>query len=201
MHKPHPHLSILLATGLLAGCGTGEQPPQQPPTPEQAAKPTPSNTYPLTEQAAGPVQLGMAISEIITSLPDIQTSMETDSSGVQWVNIQQNNEPLLSVMVEKPSHRVSVIRVLSPRFVTKQGVQVGENLQSASEKLGGLRSIQLTEVESREFATFQRAPETMVFQVTNPNGGTAGVYQNDKTETNLTAPSATIHSIWLVQGD
>lgn len=182
---------------LLAGCGAEDVPPPATPLAPNNATPLLDN-YTITSGAAGGVQLGMPSAEILAKFPAATAQLELDSDRVEWVNLSYQNEPLISIMLDKNTHTASLIRVLSPRFHTEQGVRVGENLQSASDKLGGLNEIQWTEIESREFATFNKAPDNMVFQVVAA-AGTAGIYKNGETSTTLASPSAAIHSIWLMQ--
>lgn len=191
-------ISMLIVPLLLNGCGGDTvDPGKQPPPAEQSASQLLSN-YTITTGSAGPVQLGMPSAEILAALPGVTAGVELDGEGIEWMTLSMNNETLMNVMLDKNTHTASLIRVLSPRFATAEGVRVGENLQSAGDKLGGLTEIQWTEVESREFATFANVPASMVFQVIS-NEGTAGVYSNGETITTLASASAAIHSIWLMQ--
>lgn len=189
-------IGILVLPLLLNGCGGGTDSDKQPPPAEQAPVQTLSS-YAITAGSAGPVQLGMPSSEILAAMPGVTAGIELDGEGIEWMTLSMNGETLMNVMLDKNTHAANLIRVLSPRFNTEQGIKVGENLQSAGEKLGGLTEIQWTEIESREFATFANAPASMVFQVIG-NDGTAGVYSNGETTTTIASASATIHSIWLM---
>lgn len=197
MRKLPLHYLLWLPLCLLAGCGAEDVPAPATPLAPSSATPLLDN-YAITSGAAGGVQLGMPSAEILAKFPTATAQLELDSDRVEWVNLSYQTEPLMSIMLDKNTHTASLIRVLSPRFRTEQGVSVGENLQSASDKLGGLSEIQWTEIESREFATFNKAPDNMVFQVVAATG-TAGIYKNGETSTTLASPSATIHSIWLMQ--
>lgn len=190
-------ISVLVVPLLLNGCGGDTAGPgKQPPPAEQSAGQL--SNYTITTGSAGPIQLGMPSAEILAALPGVTAGVELDGEGIEWMTLSMNNETLMNVMLDKNTHTASLIRVLSPRFATAEGVRVGENLQSAGDKLGGLTEIQWTEVESREFATFANMPTTMVFQVIS-NEGTAGVYSNGETITTIASASAAIHSIWLMQ--
>jgi hypothetical protein len=198
MRRTGLSVGILVVPLLLNGCGTDDlETGKQPPATEQQAGQL-LNNYTITAGSAGPVQLGMPSAEILAALPGVTAGVELDGEGIEWMSLRMNGETLMNVMLDKNTHTASLIRVLSPRFTTEQHVKVGENLQSAGEKLGGLTEIQWTELESREFATFANAPATMVFQVIG-NEGTAGVYSNGETITTIASASATIHSIWLMQ--
>lgn len=176
---------------LLGGCDESQQAAQQPPM--QNATP-----YLITGTSAGPVQLGMNMNEVLIALPEATSENSPDGEGINWVGIKMHDETIMSLLLDESDHTVSLIRVFSPEFATEQGVRVGENLQSVVEKLNGLNEIQSTEIESREFATFRNSPQSMEFQVVGGDGS-AGVYSNNETITTIASPSATIHSIWIVE--
>jgi hypothetical protein len=194
--------SLVVLPLFLSGCGADNTDPQQTasqaPLANTPATPPSVDYYTITDTSAGPVQLGMLSSDILALIPDAKATIEQDAEGIEWMTLSVDSEALMNIMLDRSTHSVSLIRIISPRFITKQGVKVGENLQSVGEKLGGLREIQLTEIESREFATFTNAPVTMVFQVVGKNS-TAGIYPSAETITAVAAPSATIHSIWLME--
>lgn len=190
---------VLLFAALLQGC--------EPDNPDEVAHAgdaqqvtAPATTaeinFTITADAAGPVKIGMPVADIMTALPGAVAKVEMDGGGVEWTAISLNGEVLMNIVQDR--NAVALIRVLSPRLQTEKGVKVGENLQSAGEKLGGLTEIQWTEIESREFATFANSPANVVFQVIGDDG-TAGVYQNGEIITNIASSSATIHSIWIME--
>ncbi|UOG92695.1 MAG: hypothetical protein L3K52_02940 [Candidatus Thiothrix sulfatifontis] len=191
---------LLLVPLLLNGCGTDTADPQSS-TQRQPNAPiaeTLLDRYPITDTSAGAIQLGMLSTDIPAAMPGADAAVEQDGDGIEWMTLKMNGEALMNIMLDRSTHTANLIRILSPRFITAQGVKVGENLQSVGEKLGGLKEIQWTEIESREFATFNNSPVTMVFQVI-ANNGMAGIYPTGEAITTVAASSATIHSIWLMQ--
>ncbi|MFN3786324.1 MAG: hypothetical protein ACK4RS_05735, partial [Thiothrix sp.] len=129
------HYLLWLPLCLLAGCGTEDKSPPATPLASKSATPL-LDRYAITSDAAGGVRLGMSSGEILAEFPAATAQLELDSDRVEWVNLSYPNEPLMSIMLDRNTHTASLIRVLSPRFRTEQGVSVGENLQSASDKLG-----------------------------------------------------------------
>ena len=185
---------------LLNGCGSGENDhvsDQQQTAPQQQAS-SEEAIYKITNEAAGTVQLGMSSAEILAAFPSVTAKTEKDGEGITWMTLNLKGESLMSVLLDEYDHTAVLIRVTSPKFVTEQGVRVGENLHSAAEKLGGLTEIQWTEMESREFASFANEPKNVDFQVAAADG-TAGVYNDNETVTNVIAPKAYVHSIWLTE--
>lgn len=196
-------IACLISVPLLAtGCGDDDHTSNKAaPTPQQtvshAVKPGKGSNTLITPNGAGVVTLGMAMKDVQTALPETTSKTEKDGEGIEWINIESKDGILMSLLLNE-EHTVSLIRIFSPQYHTQQGVSVGENLQSAADKFGGLTEIQSTEIESREFATFKNAPEHMEFQVIGKDG-TAGVYSNDETSTVIAAPSASVHSIWVME--
>lgn len=201
-------ISGLLCLGL-AGCDQEQQGVDTPRTvmaqPSNDKEPIEATvSYQITADAAGPVQLGMQSADVLAVLPNATGSIEQDAEGIEWMTLRMESEVLMNLVLDR--NMVALIRVLSPRFSTKQGVKVGENLQSAGEKLGGLTEIQWTEIESREFATFGNTPPNLAFQVISDDQGadgvkegTAGIYANGETITSHASSAAVIHSIWIME--
>jgi hypothetical protein len=187
----------LLLPLLLNGCGADDMGAPAAPS-QQHSKAQTLDSYLITEKAAGVVQLGMLSADILTVLPGVTATSEKDAEGIEWMTLNQNGEKLMNIMLDRNSHAANLIRVISPRFVTEQGVKVGENLQSVGEKLGGLTDIQWTVGESREFATFTNMPPSMIIQVVGKEGN-AGIYPNGETITTVADASARVHSIWLME--
>ncbi len=199
----HNHLlTLLMGFSLLAGGCNQENDNSKPPaadnppqTGQQSA--TQAGSFTITSNSAGVVQLGMTLNEVLAVLADATSKTSQDGEGVEWTDINIKDETVMSVMLNE-DQSISLIRVFSPKFTTEQGVRVGENIQSAADKLGGLSEIQSTEIESREFATFKNSSPNIQFQVVGKDGS-AGVYANAETTTSIASPSATIQSIWVLE--
>ncbi|MBJ6611491.1 MAG: hypothetical protein JG718_14110 [Candidatus Thiothrix moscowensis] len=178
---------------LLGGCdnSSGDKPPA-------SVQQNANSRYLISSTAAGAVQLGMNLNEVLIALPNATSSNEQDGEGITWAAITVHGEIIMRLMLDDADHTVNLIRVFSPEYKTEQGVHVGENLQSVADKLGGLTEIQATEIESREFATFKNSPQNVEFQVVGRDGS-AGVYANSGTSTSIASPSATIHSVWIME--
>lgn len=197
-------VTLMVGFSLLAGgCDQGKDDNHSLSAPESAAQNSQhpageqEDSFTITSNAAGVVQLGMTLNEVLAVLADATSKTEQDGEGIEWTNINIKDEAVMSVLLNE-DQSISLIRVFSPKFSTGQGVRVGENIQSAADKLGGLSEIQATEIESREFATFKNASPNVEFQVVGKDSS-AGVYANAETTTSIASPSATIHSIWIVE--
>ena len=193
-------ISLLLSVSvLLNGCGEDKTPaaPAASPTSTSSTQTPIAPNRTLTSTAAGTVQLGMSLSEAIAALPNATSNTAADGEGIEWIEIAVEGKTLMSVLLNE-DHTISLIRVFSPQFATPEGVAVGETVQSAADKLGGLTGIDFTEIESREFAKFKDMPDNTDFQVMGKDG-MAGVYANGETATVTASPAATISSIWIME--
>lgn len=197
-------VALMIGFSLLTGgCDQGKDNKHPLSTPESAAQTgqhpegKQEGSFAITSNAAGVVQLGMTLNEVLAVLADATSKTTQDGDGIEWADINIKDETVMSVLLND-DQTIALIRVFSSKFSTEQGVRVGDNIQSVADKLGGLAEIQSTEVESREFATFKNAPSNLEFQVIGKDG-TAGVYANAETTTSIASPSATIHSIWIVE--
>lgn len=201
MLRKHLIISLLSLTAALAGCGddnsAGKLTSNAQPNAATQTAPISNKKLLITDNAAGVVQLGMSLTDALTALPDATSKVEADGEGIEWTTIEIKGQAVMSVLLNE-DQSISLIRVFSPQFTTAQGVTVGENLQSAADKLGGLTEIQSTEIEAREFATFKNSPKNMEFQVIAKDGR-AGIYAKDESLTANASPTATIHSIWIVE--
>lgn len=188
-------LSLLLSAGfLLAACDSNKT---ESAITAETVKTPPTKQQIITQTGVGSVQLGMGLDEAIATLPDASSKTSQEGEGITWTDIQVKGETLMSVLLDD-DHSISLIRVLSPQFATEQGVAVGDKVQVAADKLGGLISIDATEIEAREFANFQNIPPQIQFQVAGKDG-TAGVYADGETTTSVASPTATIQSIWIME--
>ncbi len=193
-------ISLLTLPLLLTGCGDKADHVSAPGQQQAASAPrSVKSEYSISNKGVGLIQLGMTSSEILAAFPKALAKTEKDGEGMTWMILTLNDEELMRILLDEYDHAAVLIRVTNPKFVTEQGVRVGENLQSAGEKLGGLTDIQWTEIESREFASFAAQPSNIDFQVEGENGGTAGVYNSDETITTTASPLAHIQSIWLTE--
>jgi len=94
---------------------------------------------------------------------------------------------------------IDVIRVLDSRCETSQGVHAGMPVAEVEKRYGRLLRIFRSEIESREFAEFEKRPNWADLQVTglNPDGALAALYPSGKSCASKYAPGARIQSIWI----
>ena len=91
-----------------------------------------------------------------------------------------------------------MLQTSSPTCSTVSGVRPGMTLQAAAGKLGRVKQIMQSEIEAREFATFERQPAWLTIQVED-----AGRYRpaddGPPRSTSRYRPNSKILSLWIGQ--
>jgi hypothetical protein len=90
--------------------------------------------------------------------------------------------------------KIDMIRVFDAACATRDGVHPGMPLADVAKRYGRLKRLMVTEIESREYADFERQPPWLLIQVGN---GQAGVYPPGKRCTSNYASAAHIASLWV----
>ena len=217
--------SLLLATGLLAGC-TGSS---KPPTAVSSAAPIASPASPLPSPSAstaspsapaaesslisakgiGAAQLGMSLAALKQTLGSDTTFTVKSPFMVDFdaIAVQKGGEVqyyILYLAKQSFSDRDVIQGLLTDnsKFQTAEGVGAGTTLQKAMQVYGKVTLSYNTQNEGREYAQFDRQPApNLSFATGNGNTQTAGTYPSPTGEYNQThdfKPDAKIKSILLV---
>lgn len=129
-------------------------------------------------------------------------------SGIAKISLQEGGEELMTIYAgeEDPDSKIDenaeiiFIEVWSPLLKTAEGIKPGMTISQAEKTIGDLREIFMSEIESREFASFTDQPSGMTFRVTHDRGS-AGKYRGDTMTTTRYTPGATILSIEVSGSD
>lgn len=162
---------------------------------------TGNSEFLITASSAGPVALGMTINEARDAMPGATFERSSDGEGIAYVAVVENGETLMELHTgeydpDTPINgdaKIEFLQVWSPRFQTADGIGAGTPVSVADAAFGGVAEIIMSEIESREYATFREQPSGLHFRLTNENN-TAGDYQGDNI-TNRYLPGASIFVI------
>lgn len=132
-----------------------------------------AKTYAITSTSAGPVELGMTVAQVRVAVRPWKLSRTSDGEGVALIAVKSGNDVVMTLYADEPdpdakineNARIELIHVQAGNFVTAKGVHQGMLLKVAEKKYGKIKHIMLTEIESREFATFTNHPKNLDFQV------------------------------------
>lgn len=162
----------------------------------------------ITANSAGVVKLGMTIAQVREAVKPATVSRTSDGEGIALVEISQGEVPLMSLFAgeEDPNAAINeeavvqFIEVSNAGFTTVEGIHPGSPLADAESKYGKVREVMLSEIESREFADFERQPSGLTFRVIN-DSDTAGIYAEGERTTTRHRPGSTIHTISVFGGN
>jgi hypothetical protein len=154
----------------------------------------------ITHKSIGAVRLGMTIAQARKALHGFTIKFSQDGEGVDLAEVNRGGKLVMTLYVsgEKISERskIETIRVFDEAYKTADGVRVGISLSEVEKEYGTLKEIIMSEIESREFATFANQPQGIDFQFVSKNGN-AGIYAEGERKTIRYEPSAHVESIWI----
>lgn len=162
----------------------------------------------ITANSVGPIKLGMTIAQARANAPGTIFERTSDGEGIAKISVQEGGEELMTIYAgeEDPDSKINenaeivFIEVWSPLLKTAEGIKPGMTISQAEKTIGDLREIFMSEIESREFASFTDQPSGMTFRVTHDRGS-AGKYRGDTMTTTRCTPGATILSIEVSGSD
>jgi hypothetical protein len=113
---------------------------------------------------AGGAKVGTTVAQARNSMKGCKFSRSSDGEGIALINVHCRGVNTLTLYagedeVEKPINfraRIEIIEVWDKRFRTAQGVHVGMRVADAERRLGKVKEIVLTPIESREYITFSK---------------------------------------------
>ncbi len=94
----------------------------------------------------------------------------------------------------KDRAKIELIRVYDSKCVTAEGVHPGMPLAEVEKRYGKLLRLERTDVDSREYAEFEKLPNWIDLQAGN---GEAGVYPKNMRCASAYVPTAKVESLWV----
>lgn len=155
----------------------------------------------ITAIGAGKVKLGMTVAEVRTAVSPMTVSRKSDGEGVALIgvnlNVQQapdlsDDERMVMLLyadeedAQAPINnnaRISHIEIWDKTYKTEKGVHVGMQLKDVENIYGKVMEVILSEIESREYATFTNQPAGISFRVSY-GAGNYSSGQNTSTQYN-----------------
>jgi len=162
-----------------------------------------SNRTLITEKSIGPVRLGMTVAQVRKVLRGYKLSRTSDGEGLALIAVERRGKTLMTFYAGEtdPNRRINeravveFVDALDASYRTSARVHPRMSLQAVEQKYGKLKEIVLSEIESREYATFTNQPDGIQMRVMNDQGTTAGVYPEGQNRTTRYAPSTYVLSI------
>ncbi|MFZ4681452.1 MAG: hypothetical protein ACOYMS_03030 [Terrimicrobiaceae bacterium] len=183
---------------LLAACSAPEQKPNTG---------SPSASWRISPQAAGPLRLGMTAVEAAAALgssyrvtnPLAQPFVIIDAQFVVWDGAGEKLMEFLmtdALQPSRPGNTIGTIMARSPRLATAEGVAPGMTIKAAAAIYGAAMLRKSAEEGfGGEWVSFARAPSGLRFSVSGPGGGQAGLYEPSTFQSANHVEGAVIHAI------
>jgi hypothetical protein len=162
-----------------------------PPVPEPDA-------YTIAASGVGAVRLGMTLDSLRKVFPAFAIKRTSDGDGAALVEVWLTPTESVIVRAEEDdpaapidwSKTIVTIEAFRPSFHTAQGIHPGSLVADAEKVYGKTKEIVKSEIESREYITFERQPAGFMFRVDK-----AGVFPERSRRTTQLAVAAGIFSI------
>jgi hypothetical protein len=154
----------------------------------------------ITSSSMRQVRLGMTLAALRQLVPTASIERVSDGDGAALVRVAfgQDDSLMLSADEDDPdapidwSRKIITIETFSQTFHTAEGVRPGWLVEDVIKIFGPVREIVVSEVESRQFVTFENQPSWLTFRLDY-----AGVFSAGVRRTRLFKPGAKIVSILI----
>jgi hypothetical protein len=153
----------------------------------------------IQADSVGPVRNGMTVAQVRQTLRGVTLRGSQDGDGLPLMQVIRNGLHTMDLYVGAegaPMERskIGLIRVFDAACSTRDGVHPGMALAEVAKRWGRLQRMMVSEIESREYAYFEKLPAWLEIQVGN---GQAGIYPPGKRCTTNYSGSTHIASLWV----
>lgn len=149
-------------------------------------------------EGAGGAKIGMTVAQARTAMKDYQFSPSSNGEGIALLGVTCRGARTMTLYAGEDFDVASTIDFLASietievwghRFKTAEGVHVAMRVVDAERRLGKIKEIILTPIESREFITFSRSTPNIGYRFFG------GFYASRGTFTTEYEPGARLWSI------
>ncbi len=159
----------------------------------------------ITANSAGKVKLGMTVADARKALSGMKLERTSDGDGVALIAVGQGENTMMTLYAGEEDREAKIdeaaiiefIEVWGKNFQTAEGVKPGMKVGEVEKKYGKVKEIMMSEIESREFATFTKQPNGLQFRVMSEDS-TAGIYAEGENKSSAYTPNAYLFSIQVV---
>jgi len=156
----------------------------------------------IRPNAVGGIALDMTIAEAQVVLPSASLERTSDGEGAALVSVSFGDAVMLLLFAGEldaaapidPSKRIELIEAIGTSCQTPEGVGPGSSVADVERVYGRATRIVRSEIESREFIEFERAPSAYVFRIRTAGDAPTGVRAATRADT-----SAVLHSIAITR--
>ena len=161
------------------------------------ATPSPA-AYLITPTSMGGIALGATPGDIRRSMPAAHFERDFDAEGIALIALTLSPGATLILWTDEDpgaadidwSRPIRMIETTSPAFATPEGIHAGTRVADVVPHYGPVREVIESEIESRQYITFERQPSHLTFRLDY-----SGVFAPGARTTKTVAPDGAIHSI------
>jgi hypothetical protein len=159
---------------------------------------TTSETYLISKSGIGKIRLEMTLDEARRALPAATFARTSDGDGAALVEVTVAAGSTMVLWADEAdpaaaidwSKKIQRIETFSPAFHTAEGIRPGALVTDAEKVFGRTTEVNKSEIEQREFITFDRQPAYLTFRLDY-----TGIFQGESRRTKVFQPRAKILSI------
>lgn len=127
----------------------------------------------ITAKGVGPIRVGMTLGAARKAAPGSTFKRAGDGDGAALVQITIARAVTMQVWADEEDPRkpidwrkkILTIETFSPAFRTREGVHPGMRVRDANRIYGATKEIETSEIESRQFITFEKHPKGLMFRL------------------------------------
>jgi hypothetical protein len=146
----------------------------------------------------GRVRLNMTLDEARRAFAAASFARTSDGDGAALVELRFGKDDSLIVWADEDepaapidwSKKIVTIETFSAAFQTREGVHPGSFVRDAVRLFGPVHDIQKSEIEGRQYITFERQPQAFTFRLDD-----TGIFMSGTRWTTRFEPGARILSI------
>jgi hypothetical protein len=167
----------------------------KPPVAQSSSEP---DDHLISQGGVGRIRFGMTLDEARRALPTATFTRASDGDGLALVEVTLAEGESINVWADEAypdsaiawSNRIRWIETFSPAFHTAEGVHPGALVTDVEAVYGGTRSVEKSDIESREFISFESQPSYLTLRLDY-----TGLFPEGSQTTNEVRPGAKILSI------
>ncbi len=139
----------------------------------QAPGPRTARDPVISSAAVGPVRLGMTLDEVRSAFPIASLARTTDGEGAALVELTLAPRHVMTLWAgeDEPaapidwSRKIATIETFSAVFHTPEGIHPGSTVDDAQKVYGKVKEIEKSEIEGRQYITFEQQPPGLTFRI------------------------------------
>lgn len=163
-------------------------------------------SYLITSNSVGGIKLGMTVAQARKAMPGFRLKRTSDGDGQALIEVSKGGKETMTVYAgeDDPDARINEnakiehIKVWDSRYRTVDGIHPKMLVKEVERKLGKVKEVFMSEIESREYATFRKKTKGLMFRIdVNTEGKylSAGIYPKGNRRGSRCVPTAFIIGI------